>query len=97
MVEFDLPLDLVNEINTAAVACARQACDEFSLRDPDQPRFVAGSIGPTTKQMAISTQVDDPSFRPVTFDEMVESYAVQTRAWWKQGWTFCCSKRSSIR
>ena len=69
MEEFDLPLELVREINRAAVAlCPRGPRDEFNERTPDQPRFVAGSIGPTTKQTAISTQVDDASYRGVTFD-----------------------------
>jgi len=44
----------VREINTAAVRCARVAVDEFNERTPGKPRFVAGSIGPTAKQMAIS-------------------------------------------
>ena len=78
--EFDLPPELVHEINTAAVACARKACDEFNEKTPDQPRFVAGSIGPTTKQMAISTDVNDPGFRAVTFDEMAESYYQQAKS-----------------
>ncbi|MEO7403369.1 MAG: homocysteine S-methyltransferase family protein, partial [Burkholderiales bacterium] len=43
MEEFALPLELVREINAAAVACARRACDEFTERDPSRPRFVAGS------------------------------------------------------
>ena len=51
----------------------RNACDEFNERTPHQPRFVAGSIGPTTKQMAISTNVEDPARGP-TFDIMVDSY-----------------------
>ena len=80
MDEFGLPLGLVREINAAAVACARQACDEVMQRNPDRPRFVAGSIGPTTKQTAISTKVDDPSFRAVTFDEMADSYYAQVVA-----------------
>jgi 5-methyltetrahydrofolate--homocysteine methyltransferase len=71
---------LVREINAAAVACARRAVDEFNDRTPDRPRFVAGSIGPTTKQTAISTRVDDPSYRGVTFDEMAESYYQQVAA-----------------
>ncbi len=70
----------MREINAAAVACARRACDEFNERTPDRPRFVAGSIGPTTKQTAISTKVDDASYRGVTFDEMVESYYQQVAA-----------------
>lgn len=80
MEEFGLPLELVREINAAAVACARRAVDEFSDRTPDRPRFVAGSIGPTTKQTAISTKVDDPSYRGTTFDEMSESYYQQVAA-----------------
>ncbi len=76
MIEFGLPLELVDEINRAAVSCARKAADEWTDRTPDKPRFVAGSIGPTTKQLAISTK-DDPAHRDVTFDEMVDSYRVQ--------------------
>ena len=48
MLEFDLPVELVDEINLAAVSCARKAADEWTERTPDKPRFVAGSIGPTT-------------------------------------------------
>ncbi len=80
MEEFGLPQELVREINAAAAACARRAVDEFNDRTPDRPRFVAGSIGPTTKQTAISTRVDDPSYRGVTFDEMAESYYQQVAA-----------------
>ncbi|HEX3599997.1 MAG TPA: methionine synthase [Lacipirellulaceae bacterium] len=80
MEEFALPVELVREINAAAVACARRACDEFTERTPDRPRFVAGSIGPTTKQMAISTNVEDASYRGTTFDAMVESYYAQVAA-----------------
>jgi 5-methyltetrahydrofolate--homocysteine methyltransferase len=79
-IEFELGDDVVREINLAAVACARRACDEFNDKTPDQPRFVAGSIGPTARQMSISTRVDDASYRGVTFDEMVESYYQQVAA-----------------
>lgn len=79
MLEFDLPLELVDEINHAAVACARKAADEWNERTPDKPRFIAGSIGPTTKQLAISTQ-DDPAHRDTTFQEMVQSYRAQVDA-----------------
>jgi 5-methyltetrahydrofolate--homocysteine methyltransferase len=80
MEEFELPPELMREINLAAVACARQACDEFNERTPHQPRFVAGSIGPTARQTAISTRVDDASYRGVTFDQMAESYYQQVAA-----------------
>lgn len=76
MVEFDLPLELVDEINHAAVACARKAADEWTERTPNRPRFVAGSIGPTTKQLAISTE-SDPAHRGATFEQMVDSYRAQ--------------------
>src|SRR5262245_32084549 len=80
MEEFQLPRPLVREINAAAVACARRAADEFTERTPNKPRFVAGSIGPTAKQMAISTRVDDPAWRGVNFEDMVDSYHEQVAA-----------------
>ncbi|MEM8945723.1 MAG: methionine synthase [Planctomycetota bacterium] len=80
MDEFELPLELVEEINAAAIACARKAVDEFAEKTPDRPRFIAGSIGPTTKQTAISTSVEDPSFRAVTFNEMADSYYAQVKS-----------------
>ena len=80
MEEFQLPPQLVREINVAAAQCARQAADEFTEKTPQRPRFVAGSIGPTAKQMAISTKVDDASFRGAEFDQMVDSYYGQIAA-----------------
>ncbi|WP_145350298.1 methionine synthase [Roseimaritima multifibrata] len=74
MIEFDLPLELVEEINIAAVTCAKKAADEFTEKNPSRPRFVAGSIGPTSRQTAISTNVDDAAHRDVTFHEMADSY-----------------------
>lgn len=80
MTEFELPADLTWELNAAAVACARRAADEFSAKTPHKPRFVAGSIGPTTKQMAISTNVENAAVRDITYDEMVDSYYQQVAA-----------------
>jgi 5-methyltetrahydrofolate--homocysteine methyltransferase len=80
MEEFHLPAEIVREMNFAAVECAKKAADEFSSKTPHKPRFVAGSIGPTAKQMAISTNVEDPAWRPVTYDQMVESYYGQVAA-----------------
>jgi len=80
MREFGLPAELCREINLAAASCARQAVEMFQRRTPNRPRFVAGSIGPTTQQTAISTRVDDPAYRGVTFDEMVDSYYEQVAA-----------------
>lgn len=77
MEEYELPSELVSDINTAAVQIARRVADSFTRETPDKPRFVAGSIGPTTKQMAISTDVEDAAHRSVTFQRMVESYYEQ--------------------
>ena len=80
MEEFDLPAELVREINLAAATCAREAADEFNARCPQRPRFVAGSIGPTAKTASISPKVEDPGYRAVTFDQHVESYYQQVAA-----------------
>ena len=86
MLDFDFeeknhdPIALCREINTSAVKIAKQAAAEFTDQDPSKPRFVAGSIGPTSKQMAISTSVEDPSSRDVVFMRMVESYQEQIMA-----------------
>ncbi len=85
MIEFDLPLELVDEINFAAVACAKRATEEYTELTPDRPRFVAGSIGPTSRQTAISTNVEDAAHRGVTFHEMVDSYRHQVESMVKAG------------
>ncbi len=72
--------ELCREINIAAVRLAKQACEDFTAKDASRPRFCAGSIGPTSKQMAISTDVEDPSRRDVSFNEMVGSYYTQVAA-----------------
>lgn len=80
MVEFDLPDSLVGELNHAAVDHAKRAAAEFTERTPDKPRFVAGSIGPTARQTAISTNADDAAFRSTSFEELRDSYYQQVRA-----------------
>ena len=71
---------LVREINLAAAQCARRAIDEFTSGAPDQPRFVAGSIGPTSKTASFSRKVEDPGYRAITFDQLVDSYYDQVSA-----------------
>lgn len=72
--------DLVYELNFESAKIARQVCDEFTSSDPDKPRFVAGSIGPTNKTASLSPDVNDPGFRAVTFDELRTSYKQQAEA-----------------
>ncbi len=70
----------VYELNRTAAELARRVADEYTRRDPDWPRFVAGSIGPTKKQLSMGIHVEDPGRRDVTFDEMVANYKVQIQA-----------------
>lgn len=71
---------LVYEINKTSAQLARQACDEYTAKNPDKPRFVAGVIGPTSRTCSISPDVNDPAFRNVTFDELVDNYTESTLA-----------------
>ncbi len=66
--------DLVYELNVAATRLARQVADEFTAKNPAKPRFVAGVLGPTSRTASISPDVNDPSFRNVSFAELVEYY-----------------------
>jgi len=70
---------LAYELNFAGANLARGVCDEFEARIPDKPRFVAGVLGPTTKTASISPDVNDPGFRNINFDELVEGYGEAVR------------------
>lgn len=69
--------DIVYELNYESARIAREACDEITALNPLKPRFVAGSIGPTNRTLSISPNVEDPGFRNVTFDELVDAYYTQ--------------------
>lgn len=68
------------EINEKAVQIARKVADEFTALNPDKPRFVAGSVGPTNKTCSMSPDVNNPAFRALTFDELKQSYSEQMEA-----------------
>ncbi len=68
---------VVYEINYHGAKIAREICDEFTKKNPSKPRFVAGSIGPTTKLASMSPNVNDPGFRAITFDELVVAFKQQ--------------------
>lgn len=68
---------LAYEMNYEAAKIARQAADEYTAKDPARPRFVAGAMGPTNRTASLSPDVNDPGFRGVTFDELVEAYVEQ--------------------
>ncbi len=67
--------DAVFELNREGARLAREAADMISARDKNQPRFVAGVLGPTNRTASISPDVNDPGFRNVYFDELVENYS----------------------
>jgi len=71
--------DLVYELNFESAKIAREVADEFTEKNPNKPRFVAGSIGPTNRTLSLSPDVNDPGFRAVSFDELVIAYQEQVR------------------
>ena len=71
---------LVTELNVEAAKLARAAADEYSAKNPDKPRFVAGSLGPTNRTASLSPDVNNPGFRAVDFDELVAAYKEQATA-----------------
>ena len=72
--------DCCREINLAAAKLARELADEYTDKNPEKPRFVAGSVGPTNKTCSMSPDVNNPAFRAITFDELVEAYQEQMEA-----------------
>ena len=72
--------DLVYELNFESAKIAREVADEFTAKNPEKPRFVAGSIGPTNRTASMSPDVNDPGFRAVTFDELRIAYKQQVEA-----------------
>ena len=69
--------DLVYELNFASARIARRVADKFTRQNPEKPRFVAGSIGPTNKTASMSPKVEDPGFRSINFDDLVSAYSTQ--------------------
>ena len=72
--------NLIYELNFESAKIAVNACKKYTDLNPNKPRFVAGSIGPTNKTASMSPDVNDPGFRAITFDELVDSYSKQIEA-----------------
>ena len=68
------------EINLEAARLARRLADEYTQKNPEKPRFVAGSVGPTNKTCSMSPDVNNPAFRALTYDELLEAYCEQMEA-----------------
>ena len=70
---------IVYELNFAGARLAREVCDEFTAQTPAKPRFVAGVLGPTSRTASISPDVNDPGYRNVSFDQLVDAYSEAIR------------------
>ncbi|HIF09303.1 MAG TPA: methionine synthase [Sneathiellales bacterium] len=71
--------DLVYELNLESARLARAAVDQITAETPDRPRFVAGAMGPTNRTASMSPDVNDPGFRNISFDALVEAYTEAIR------------------
>ena len=77
--------DYVEAINEEAAKIARRAADDYTKKNPKQPRFVAGALGPTSKTTSLSPDVNNPAFRAISYDEMKAAYYQQAKALFKGG------------
>jgi len=78
----DYGLDIdewVYQINFQSAKIAKEVANEFTAKQPDQPRFVAGAIGPTNRTASLSPDVNDPGFRAITFDQLKVAYKKQVK------------------
>jgi 5-methyltetrahydrofolate--homocysteine methyltransferase len=71
--------EVVYELNVEGARLAREAAAKWTARTPDRPRFVAGAIGPTNRTLSISPDVNDATYRAVTFDQVRDAYTTQVR------------------
>lgn len=78
MADYNLE-SLAYELNFKSAEIAKEVAVEFTKKNPDKPRFVAGSIGPTNRTASLSPDVNRPGFRAVSFDELVEAYYEQVK------------------
>ena len=79
MADYDME-DFVYELNYQSAKIAKEVAKEITSLNPDKPRFVAGSIGPTNRTASMSPDVNDPGFRAVTFDDLRVAYKQQVEA-----------------
>lgn len=70
---------LVYQINFQAAKIAKEVAEEFTRKEPNKPRFVAGSMGPTTKLASMSPDVNNPGYRAITFDQLVVAFKEQAK------------------
>jgi 5-methyltetrahydrofolate--homocysteine methyltransferase len=71
--------DYVYELNVEGAKIARRAADEYTAKNPEKPRFVAGAIGPLNRTLSLSPDVNNPGYRAVTFDQVAQAYKEQIK------------------
>ena len=71
--------DLAYELNFESAKVARKACDDYEKEFPNEPKYVAGAIGPTNKTTSLSPDVSDPGKRDITYEELFDSYYESTK------------------
>ena len=77
--DYDLE-HIVYKLNYESAKLAKKACDDFMAKNPGKKCYVAGALGPTNRTLSLSPDVNNPAFRAVTFDELVQDYYEQTKA-----------------
>lgn len=77
--------EAVDLINKESTMVAKRACEKHMANNPGQECFVAGSLGPTNRTASISPDVNNPDFRAVTYDELVDTYYQQAKVLWENG------------
>ena len=87
---------LVYDMNLAAAGCARRAVEGIIAKNPARRRFVAGALGPTNKTTSMSSDVNNPAFRAVTFDQTRQAYYEQVRGLMDGGVDVCWLKPPRI-
>jgi 5-methyltetrahydrofolate--homocysteine methyltransferase len=78
MADYDMQ-ELIYELNLEGAKIARRAADYYNSINPSKPRFVAGSVGPTTRLLSLSPDVNDPGFRSMNYKELVDAYTEQLK------------------
>jgi 5-methyltetrahydrofolate--homocysteine methyltransferase len=77
--DYDLE-EVVYDLNFQSASIAKEVAKEFTRKEPNKPRFVAGAMGPTNRTASISPDVNNPGFRAITFDQLKEAYQLQAEA-----------------
>ena len=83
--DYDLGDEVCREINLAGARIGRKVADAWNEKHPERPKFIAGSIGPLNKMLSMSSDVNDPGAREVTFDQVYDAYSTQVRALYEGG------------